>query len=367
MEPLVAAIIVLSIIIFVHELGHFILAKLNHVTVIEFSLGFGPRIITHVSRKSGTRYSIKIILFGGSCAMLGEQPDEDSEETADLPENLDLTGNFTAKSPLARISIMAAGPFFHFFLAFFCAIAIIAWAGYDPPDIVGVLEGYPAEEAGIRAGDVVTKIGNKHVGTARDITYSMMGNAGESVKITVKRYDDSSGKWDKISTTINPKYSEEDGSYLLGVQWSGYRVPAANIFEILKYAVYEVHTDIMSVIDSLELLIKGRVGADDLAGPVRIVSMIGESDEYNRQYGTVTVIMNLINMMTLFSANLGVMNLIPFPALDGGQIVLTLWELITGKPVKPKIANTINFIGMALLMTLMIYLVFHDIGFLIGG
>ncbi len=364
---MVAAIIVLSIIIFVHELGHFILAKLNHVTVIEFSLGFGPRLISHVSKKSGTRYSIKLILFGGSCAMLGENPDEDSDETADLPENLDLTGNFIDKSPLARLSIMAAGPVFNFLLAFVCAIAVIAWAGYDPPNIVGVLDGYPAQAAGIKAGDVVTKIGNKHVGTARDITYAMMGNEGDPVNITVKRSDEATGRSEKISTTIIPMYSEEDESYLLGVQWSASRVPVKNIFELIKCSVYEVHTEISGVIDSLKLLFRGRVTSDDLAGPVRIVSMIGESVEYNSQYGTATVIMNLINMMTLFSANLGVMNLIPFPALDGGQIVLTLFELITKKRIKQNIVNTINAVGMALLMMLMIYLVLHDIGFLIGG
>lgn len=377
---MIAAFVVLSVIVLFHELGHFLLAKINGVAVIEFSLGFGPRLLSIVSRRSGTRYSIKCIPFGGSCAMLGEEGEPEDEEDVESRageesqrsrearergDQIPVKGDsFFEKSPFARIAIIAAGPIFNFIMAFTFALVIISWAGYDSPRITGVMEGYPAEAAGLEAGDVITKVGNRKVGLARDIIYYMMQYDGREVPIKYKRYVEETGAWQAYSTVIMPKYSEEKQTYYIGIQWSAGRTPAEGVGELLKYGVYEVRTQILSVLDSLHLLITGKVGTESMAGPVRIVSIISDTVEENRQYGMVTVVMNLLNLAVMFSANLGVMNLLPFPALDGGRLVFLFWELLTRRPVNERIESAVNMTGMALLMTFMVFVIFNDLRYL---
>lgn len=373
---MIPAIIVINIIIMVHEFGHFLLARLNGVPVAEFSVGFGPRLLSCVSKKSGTRYSLKLILFGGSCAMIGfdeeagggETGIEKSESGQSEIERLAAVARsgsaFYSKPPLARFMILAAGPAFNFLLAFVLAIGIVAWAGYDHPQLVGVMEGYPAEAAGLQAGDVVTKIGNRSVGLMRDITYYLMVREGQPVSVGYKHYNEETSRWEKHSTVLVPKYSEENHTYYLGLQWNAYRKPAEHIGQLLLYGFYEVRTQVRGVIDSLEMVIKGKVTTDDIAGPVRIVTVIGDSVEQTRQYGLITVIMNLVNLTVMLSANLGVMNLLPIPAFDGGRLLFCLWEMITKKPVDSRFENAVSTVGMALLMTLMVFVVFNDLKYL---
>ena len=162
---MILALVVLSVIVLFHEFGHFLLARLNGITVVEFSLGFGPRLLSHVSKKSGTRYSWKLFPFGGSCAMLGEFGDEEGEND---PE--DGSGvSFFSRSPAARMSVVAAGPVFNFILAFVFAMVIVSWSGYDPARIQEVTPGQAADAAGLKAGDVITKIGGRRVMIARDV------------------------------------------------------------------------------------------------------------------------------------------------------------------------------------------------------
>ena len=145
---MLAALLVLSIIVLFHEFGHFLFAKLNGVTVVEFSVGFGPRLLSWVSKKSGTRYSLKILPLGGSCAMLGEDGEEDENQA---PAG-QAEGSFLSKSPLARIVIIAAGPAFNFLMASAFALFIVFYVGYDSPELVGVTDGFPAERARRDAG-----------------------------------------------------------------------------------------------------------------------------------------------------------------------------------------------------------------------
>ncbi len=154
------ALLVFSVIIIIHELGHFLFAKLNGITVVEFSLGMGTRLLSH--EWGGTRYSLKLLPFGGSCMMLGEDEDEDGE------------GTFGSKSVWARISVIAAGPVFNFLLAFVLSLFIIGNIGYDVPILVGVSEGMPAQEAGLQAGDRITKMNGRSIHVYREVqNYSM--------------------------------------------------------------------------------------------------------------------------------------------------------------------------------------------------
>ena len=370
---LAAAILVLGGIVLFHEFGHFLAARLFGVGVVEFSVGFGPRLLSHVSKKSGTRYSLKLFPLGGSCAMMGELEDEETEAGEERLENTGaagkdtagelLGGSFLEQSPIARFCIIAAGPVFNFILAYVLAVVILSWAGYDAPVLVGTTEGQPAQEAGMAAGDVITAIEGRSIQFSRDIQLYNLTGDGSPMEVAYKRYEEASGRWEERSTVLTP--IEISGQHYFGFQLAGYRQPVESVPRLFLYGVYEVQFWIRSVIDSLKLMAAGRVSGDDIAGPVRIVTIIDETVEQNLSYGFVTVIMNLFNLTVMFSANLGVMNLIPIPALDGGRLLFILIEMIFRRPVNRKIENAMILTGMALLMTFMAVVLWNDIRFLL--
>ncbi len=351
-----AAVVVLGGIILFHEFGHYLLARLNGVAVVEFSVGFGPRLLSWVSKKTGIRYSLKLLPLGGSCAMLGEFG-EDEDEKEEVP---DVKGvSFFDKGPLAKMAVIAAGPIFNFILAFVFSLVILSWAGIDPAVIAGTSEGMPAETAGLKEGDVITKLDSRKIHLSREISMYLMTAGQDPVQVEYKRYDDASSSWTTEHTVIQPEL--KDGRYYLGVVLRGYRDAPESPMQLLQYSVYEVRYWILTVIDSLKMIAGGKVSTNDIAGPVRIVTIIDQTVEENTQYGFVTVVMNLLNLMVMFSANLGVMNLLPFPALDGGRLVFLLWELVTRHPVSQRVENAVNMAGMALLMTFMVFVVFNDL------
>lgn len=351
-----AAVVVLGGIILFHEFGHYLLARLNGVAVVEFSVGFGPRILSWVSRKTGIRYSLKLLPLGGSCAMLGEFG-EDEDEKEEIP---DVKGvSFFDRGPLAKMAVIAAGPVFNFILAFVFSLVILSWAGIDPAVIAGTSEGMPAEAAGLKEGDVITKLDGRKIHLSREISMYLMTAGQDPVQVEYRRYDETSSSWTAEHTVIQPEF--KDGRYYLGVILQGHRDAPESLVQVLQYSVYEVRYWILTVIDSLKMIVGGKVTTNDIAGPVRIVTIIDQTVEENTQYGFVTVVMNLLNLMVMFSANLGVMNLLPFPALDGGRLVFLFWELVTGHPVSQRIEGAVNMTGMALLMTFMVFVVLNDL------
>lgn len=298
----------------------------------------------------------------------GEVSGESSEDDEIMKEFVDGKhgASFFTKSPLARISVIAAGPIFNFILAFLFSIVIISWAGYDDPVVTAVTEGNAAQMAGIQAGDVITKIGNRRVMVRRDVILYMTVHSNEDLAIEYQRYQEETGTWETHRSMLDSDYYYyQDGRYLSGMNFSGYRTQPDSIFSLLKYSAAEVRYSIYSVIDSLGQMVQGKVETDDIAGPIRIVTIIDETVEQVTPYGTITVIMNVLNLMIMFSANLGVMNLIPFPALDGGRLVFLIWELVTRRPVNQKIENAVTMAGMALLMAFMVFVVWNDLTFLL--
>ena len=351
-----AAVVVLGGIILFHEFGHYLLARLNGVAVVEFSVGFGPRILSWVSKKTGIRYSLKLLPLGGSCAMLGEFG-EDEDEKEEIP---DVKGvSFFDRGPLAKMAVIAAGPVFNFILAFVFSLVILSWAGIDPAVIAGTSEGMPAEAAGLKEGDVITKLDGRKIHLSREISMYLMTAGQNPVQVEYRRYDETSSSWTTEHTVIQPEF--KDGRYYLGVILQGHRDAPESLVQVLQYSVYEVRYWILTVLDSLKMIVGGKVTTNDIAGPVRIVTIIDQTVEENTQYGFVTVVMNLLNLMVMFSANLGVMNLLPFPALDGGRLVFLFWELVTGHPVSQRIEGAVNMTGMALLMTFMVFVVLNDL------
>lgn len=337
---IVIAFLVFSIIILFHELGHFLLAKANGIRVNEFSLGLGPTIIGFT--KGETKYSIKLLPFGGACMMEGEDG-ESSDDRA-----------FGKKSVWARISVVAAGPIFNFIMAFVFSVILIFNIGYDLPKLVGVQEGYPAEAAGMQAGDMIVKMNGTSINFFREISMYTQFHPGESVEITYER------DGERYTTSLTPKYNEEAGYYMYGFLGSGTR-EQGSFLEILKYSVYEVRYWINTVLNSLKFLVKGQVAVNDLSGPVGIVSMIGEGYEQSVSYGWLAVFLQMLYMTIFLSANLGVMNLLPIPALDGGRLLFMFVEVIRGKRLDPEKEGMVHFVGMIILFALMIFVVFNDV------
>lgn len=421
----VIAVIIFSAIILIHELGHFLLAKKNGIIVTEFSLGMGPRLLSTV--KGGTRYSLKLLPIGGSCAMLGEDTAEE-----------DVPGTFNRAPVWGRISVVAAGPVFNFILAFILSVIITGFVGYDPAQIMTVESGSTAEQAGIREGDIITEYNGYHIDVARDLyVYTYLNQLREEpVTVTMDRngeeltftfmpdvdvryllgFNRSDADSMKVESLIEGMPLEEAGlqpgdvitsvdgvptpdgaayaeyleenplsdrpveitydrngtEYSVEITPREYRTPGlgfsyntgyteAQGFEVLKYAALDVKYMIRTTLLSLKELVTGGLGMDDLSGPVGVVDAIGTAYEETKDEGTVIMWMNLLNMAVLLSANLGVMNLLPLPALDGGRLVFLLLEAVRRRPVNREVEGMVHFAGLMLLMVLMVVVMYNDI------
>lgn len=333
------ALVIFSLIILFHELGHFFLAKLNGITVVEFSLGMGPTLLSKDWR--GTKYSWKILPFGGSCMMLGE--DEAAGEE----------GSFGSKSVWARISVIAAGPIFNFLMAFVASALIIGSLGYDPAEIYKVGKGTPAEAAGIQAGDVITEINGKNIHIAREVSSYIGFHQGETLTITWER------DGEEFTSVIEPALNE-NGKYAIGVV-VGAEYAKGNILDTLRYSAYEVKYWIDITIQSIKMMVRGDVGVQDMAGPVGVVSMIDETYTESAKAGLFSIWINMLNICILLSANLGVMNLLPLPALDGGRLLFLFLEAIRRKRINPEKEGMVHFVGLMALMLLMVVVLFQDV------
>ena len=336
---IIVALVIFGLLIFFHELGHFLLAKRGGIGVTSFSLGMGPAIFR---KKIGeTEYCLRILPFGGSCAMVGEDMESDEENA------------FNKKGVWTRISVVAAGPVFNFILAFVGAVVMILCVGVDKPVIAEMLEGYPAYEAGVRAGDEIISMNGRNIGVYRDVSMYIQLHQGEEIDLVYAR------DGQRYETIIQPKM-DEDGYYLMGVTGGGY-TKCEGPLEVVKYAGAEVGYWIHMVFDSLKMMVSGQVKREDVGGPVRIVGMIGDTYEQSAAISGFAVFINLLNMVIFLSANLGVMNLLPIPALDGGRLLLMLVEVVTRKRVPEKVEGYIHMAGFVVLMGLMVFIVFNDI------
>ena len=343
---LILFLIIFSVIVLVHEGGHCIIGKRSGINVIEFSIGLGPTIWGF--KHGGTKYSIKALPFGGLCQFEGMDMDDDDGE-------LVLSEHSILNAPLwARIATVAAGPVMNFVLAFFLSLFVIGSMGYDEPVISGVMEGYPAEEVGLQAGDRIVKIGSKHIDVYRDISLYMLLNESKTAEITFKR----DGEMHTVSVT--PRYDEESGRYLFGLYGSGERIKG-NVFQTVYYSFVEVRYWIEATWKSLGMIFAGRVTVDDFAGPVGVAQTVGEVYDASKSSGLYYVWINMMELTILLTANLGVMNLLPFPALDGGKLVFLLIELVTRRKVNRKVEAVIHFVGMCVLLVFMLFIMYNDI------
>lgn len=339
-------------IVLFHEFGHFIAAKRCGVRVLEFAVGMGPRIFGF--RKNGTLYSVRALPLGGFCSMLGEDEEEETPSAESVNQ----------KKPIERLLIILAGPLFNFFLALFLAFLIISAKGRDDCRLVAVTPGYPAEAAGMQAGDTITSINGRRMIFFRELTQYLYFHPAEEALVTVSRGEGAEKR--ELSFSLTPRYDAERGAYMLGVQVKGGRTPVRGFFPRLRYAAEELRFQISSTAEALLMMARGAISVKSLTGPVGIIETIGETVDETRPYGWKAVLWNLVNIGLLLSANLGVMNLLPLPALDGGRILFCLAELVLGRSIDKKAEGYIHLAGFGLLMALMIFVLFNDIGRMIG-
>lgn len=343
---IIIAILIFGFIIIFHELGHFSVAKACNVRVNEFTLGLGPTLVSF--GKGETKYCLKLLPFGGSCVMEGEDSESDDDRA------------FNKKPLWQRFLIVFAGPFFNFLLAFILSLIMIGSAGYYSPTIGQVTAGYPAEEAGLAAGDEIVSINGYPIHFYNEISIYTFFHKKKSYDVRY-RHDG-----EIKETKLSPKYDKKLKRYLLGVVGSSDRTHPG-VFGIVQYSFYEIKYQIYVVIQSLKELVLGHVTINDMSGPVGIVKTIGDTYKSSLVDGAYYVVMNMINIAILLTANLGVMNLLPFPALDGGRLLIFIIEGISRRKIPEKVEGYINAVGFIILMALMVLIMGNDIRRIIVG
>ena len=386
---IIIAILVLGLIITVHELGHFFMAKLFKVPVREFSIGMGPRLVSKVI--NNTRYSLKVLPFGGSCAMIGEDAagsgdmieyddikiDEnglyDFEGVKYSKEDLDKY-NFQAISPVKKFLICLSGPSMNFLLAFLLAFVLVSRIGFDVPIISNVSEGSAAANAkpiSLEKGDEIVGFEipdeKESIICYRDLAIFMQLNNDDILKnnyplvVTLKR------EGATLKTVVYPAFDETYNKAMIGISFEDmYQMPK-NFFDTCKFAAKEFYFYIKTTIMSLRMLIRGKLGANQISGPVGTVAVMGSAINEASAVSLSSMIYTLLTLVVLISANLGVMNLLPIPALDGGRIVFAAIEMITGKPLNKDVEGFANTITMLLLLIFMIWIFGMDIYKLLSG
>jgi regulator of sigma E protease len=343
--------IVLGVLIFFHELGHFLTAKYFGVKVLKFSLGFGPKLVG--KRIGDTEYLISAVPLGGYVKMLGESEEDEDEPLS--PE--DEKKSFSNKHVGKRIAIVAAGPIFNLLLALliFCLSYVIAGINVMTPEIGQVREGSPAQKAGLEKGDIIVAVDGKPIHSWDDIKSHVEQNRGEALLIKAKRDDE------YVSVSVIPQMSvvknifgEEIRTPLVGIVAAGHFKqvslgPIDAVVEGFRKTWDIIKLTCLTIVKLLERVVPIKT----LGGPILIGQMTGQLAQENWVY--------LIPFTAVISINLGILNLLPVPVLDGGFIIFLFIELITGKPLTLRKRELAQKMGLALLIILMAVVVYNDV------
>jgi regulator of sigma E protease len=356
---ILAAILVLALVIFIHELGHFLVAKWCDVEVRCFSMGFGPTVI---SRTWGeTEYRIALIPLGGYVSMAGQDDGFEDEQMAPA----DPSRGFTAKSVPQRAAIIAAGPAFNFGYAFVVFSLVALFFGMPVPTNVPVVgdltPGAPAEAAGLLAGDTVLSIEGLATDTWESILPPILEGEGRPVEFLVRGVD---GTERSVSVTPEQRDRHDQFGEVTGQRWY---IGVGRPMEILTLGVTESielgfkQTTYYSgmILMTLGRLVQGRLDSEDVGGPILI------AQEASRQAESGWA--PLFGFMALISINLGIINLLPFPVLDGGHLAFILFEAVRGKPLPLRVRDGALQVGVVVLGALMIFVVFNDIFRIVSG
>ncbi|MEA3316088.1 MAG: RIP metalloprotease RseP [Campylobacterota bacterium] len=342
----IAFLLVLTVLVFVHEFGHFIVARAFGVKVNTFSIGMGKKLIS--KEYKGTVWTLSLLPIGGYVQMKGQE-DLDPKASSSDPDS------YNVKTPFQKILILLAGPFFNFLLAFFIYIGIgMMGTNYLSPTIGSVVENSPAQKIGLLANDKILKIDNQDIKTWDDLS-DIIKNSKGVLYFEIERDN-------KIKTFIlNPEMSDTQNMFkekirkrMIGISPAPIIVTIDyNFFESIAFAYDRVYEASKMIYLGIVKMIEGVIPATEIGGVISIEKVISEASQ--------TSIIALLSIAALLSVNLGVLNLLPIPALDGGHIMFNSYELITGRKTNTKVLITLTIAGWAILALLMGFGIYNDI------
>lgn len=331
MITLISSLLVFLLVVMLHEFGHFSIAKLSGIKVNEFSIGMGPKI--YQKQKGETFYSLRALPVGGYVAMEGEE------------ENSHDPRAFNNVSIVKRMAVVLAGAFMNFVLAFIAFTLIFSIVGYGSSEIEKVISNSPADKAGIQSGDLIIKINENKVKDIYDINSIISKNQKEEMDFQINRGGNI------LNVKIKPEYSVQNQMYLIGITSK----LDHSILKSISLGANRTLEMSKLILKSIKMMFSGSFKMEYLSGPVGVVQLIGSESSKG--------FLNFLQILGLISVNLGVFNLLPIPALDGGKFLFLLIEALRGKPIDEKIEQGLSLIGISLLFSLMIYVtIFNDIG-----
>lgn len=362
---IVIALIVLSIVILAHELGHYLAAKRVGIEVVEFSMGFGPKLFSfggspkqelqnneETTESNGpepmvkTEFAWRLIPFGASVRMTGEAVGD--KETS---------YSYINKTPWEKTQVAAAGPLMNLLLALIIYVLTYSLLGIpvpvDKPVVGTIVNGTPASRSGLESGDLILAINDKTVKSWKGIV-DIVSKTPRGQSVTIKYQHDKTVKTEKII----PKWNESQKASQIGIT-APMGMEKQGLINGIKLGFIDSYDKTVLILKSLVIVFSGQVSSKDLAGPVGITKMIGDYAQAGLIY--------LLSFTALLSINLGLFNLLPFPALDGSKIVFSALEAVRKKPIEPDTENAIHFVGFALLMMLLVFVTYNDILRLIRG
>ncbi|HKK90349.1 MAG TPA: RIP metalloprotease RseP [Desulfobacteraceae bacterium] len=353
-QSIIAFVVVLGILVFFHELGHFIVARLCGVGVETFSLGFGPKIYRF--KKGFTEYCLSVIPLGGYVKMVGEQPGESISQE-------ERGRSFDHKPLYQKALIVAAGPFFNFFLAIVIFYTIFQFSGIYliAPVVGGVGEDSPAIKAGVEKGDEIEAINGIPIASWEEMVEIIGASRGEAVELTIQRRDR------RFSLSLVPRareakniFGEPVDRYMIGISASGdvFHEPL-NPFQAMFHGVKKSWEIVELTVLSVVKMITGTVSSDNMGGPILIAQMAGKQAEAGMA--------NFAFFIAMLSINLGIINLFPVPVLDGGHLLFFGIEAVRGRAASEKFREKANQFGMALLVALMVFVFYNDIIRIVNG
>ncbi|WP_045218129.1 RIP metalloprotease RseP [Desulfonatronum thioautotrophicum] len=349
MQSVFAIILVLGVLIFFHELGHFLVARLFRIGVPVFALGFGPKIFGF--KYGATEYQLRAVPLGGFVKLAGESPEEE------LAEGIGRESSFSLRPPWQRILVVAAGPVFNFVLAVFIYWGLFWTHGQQEllPVVGQVLEDSPAQVADLRDGDRILSVNGRDILFWSELAESIQQSEGQTMQLAVERDNQI------VSIAAQPRvevrqnlFGEDIKLAMLGITASGETQSIAlGPGTALVAGAEQTWTIITLTVQGIIKLIERIIPADNIGGPILIAQLVSEQASEG--------LTNLLALTALISINLGLLNLLPVPVLDGGHILFYTIEAITGKPLNPRMQEIAYKIGIAFLIALMTFAVFNDI------
>jgi regulator of sigma E protease len=332
---LLLTLLLLGVLVFLHEGGHFLIARLNNITVNEFAIGMGPKIFSWVSSKSSIRYSLRAFPIGGFVSMAGE--DEESDDV----------NAYCNKNVWRRIFTVLAGPATNLLVGFLGMVILVIATTPASNIIHNFVEGSTSNNYGLQVNDRIVAVNGVYTHSGSEVAYEVTYQGDKPLDITVIRDGEKI-----ILTNIQFPKIEENG-VTLGVYDFQFYMADKDLATIISHSFWRSVSTIKMVWDSIADLIKGRYGLDAVSGPIGMTELVGSALSTGWQ--------SLLYLLVIISINLGIMNLLPVPALDGGRLIFLLWEAITRKPVNKQIEAYINGVGLLILMGFMLLITMKDI------